>query len=369
MAKKKKKGAAARAAGKRTTKKTTKKSAAKATKKTTRKTAKVAKPRKTAAPKKSAASRAGTRGMPPGVSTKGFLRISDWTSEEIHATIDWARRWKAGKAAPRPLENQVAGLIFHKPSLRTRQSFETGVFKLGGHPMFITDAEIKLGVRESIHDVAKVMSRYLGLIVIRTFKQSDVDELSHHATIPVINALTDAYHPCQVLGDIMTAQEHLGRIEGLSVAFLGDGNNVFHSWANLAARIPMDLRLATSAQTMPDAAIVEKARQTAQGRILITEDPKEAVDKADIIYTDVWASMGQKELAEQRAQLLQAFQVNSALVALAKPSAIVMHCLPAERGREITDEVMDGPQSVVFDEAENRLWIQGAIIAQLLARR
>jgi ornithine carbamoyltransferase len=308
-------------------------------------------------------------GMPPGVAAKDFLRITDFTADEVRATIEWAMRWKAGKVAPRPLENKVAGLIFHKPSLRTRQSFETGVFRLGGHPMFITDAEIKLGVRESIYDVAKVMSRYLGLIVIRTFKQAHVDELAEHATVPVINALTDSFHPCQVMGDIMTAREHLGRIENLTVAFMGDGNNVFHSWANLAARIPMDLRLATSPETMPNEAIVAAARNAGLSKITITNDPKKAADGADIIYTDVWASMGQKELAEDRARLLAAFQVNGELLKQAKPSAIVMHCLPAERGREITDDVMDSPQSVVFDEAENRLWIQGAISAQLLARK
>jgi len=312
---------------------------------------------------------ANPQGMPGGVASNDFLRITDFTADEIHATIDWALKWKAGEIAPRPLENQVAGLIFHKPSLRTRQSFETGVFRLGGHPMFITDAEIKLGVRESIYDVAKVMSRYLGLIVIRTFKQSDVDELARHADVPVINALTDSFHPCQVLGDIMTAREHLGRIENLTVAFMGDGNNVFHSWANLAARVPMDLRLATAPETMPDNNIVEAARKEGLSKITVTHDPKEAVADADVVYTDVWASMGQKELAEARADLLKSFQVNNSLMKHAKSSAIVMHCLPAERGREITDEVMDGPQSVVFDEAENRLWIQGAIIAQLLAKK
>ncbi|MEW5876107.1 MAG: ornithine carbamoyltransferase [Candidatus Zixiibacteriota bacterium] len=338
-----------------------KRSAAKA------KTRKPAARKAVSAPKK--LQRSASRGMPPGVGSQDFLRITDFTSEEIHATIDWAIRWKAGKVAPKPLDNQVAGLIFHKPSLRTRQSFEAGVFKLGGHPMFITDAEIQLGVRESIHDVAKVMSRYLGLIVIRTFKQAHVDELALHASVPVINALTDSFHPCQVLGDIMTAQEHLGRIENLKVAFLGDGNNVFHSWANLAARIPMDLRLGTSPQTMPDPAVVDNARRQGLSSILITHDPKEAVDGADVVYTDVWASMGQKDLAEERIRLLRGFQVNADLMRHAQKSAIVMHCLPAERGREITDDVIDGPQSVVFDEAENRLWIQGAIIAQLLAGR
>lgn len=307
-------------------------------------------------------------GMPGGVAAGHFLRITDFTSAEIRATIGWARQWKAGRVAPRPMEGKVAGLIFHKPSLRTRQSFETAVFRLGGHPMFITDAEIKLGVRESIHDVAKVMSRYLGLIVIRTYKQSDVEELARHSSIPVINALTDAQHPCQVLGDIMTVQEHLGRIDNLTVAFLGDGNNVFHSWADLASRIPIDLRLGTSPETMPDMTVVEAARKTGYSDIRITHDPLEAVDGADIIYTDVWASMGQKDQAASKAGLLKPFQVNASLLKHAKPTCIVQHCLPAERGREITDDVIDGPQSVVFDEAENRLWIQGAIIAQLLAR-
>lgn len=308
-------------------------------------------------------------GMPPGVKAKHFLRVSDFSGAEIRATLDWAVAWKKGKVAPRPLVNQTVGCIFHKPSLRTRQSFETAVFRLGGHPMFITDAEIQLGVRESIHDVAKVMSRYLGAIVIRTFKQSDVAELARHAAVPVINALTDASHPCQIMGDILTAKEHLGRIDNLSVAFLGDGNNVFHSWVELAARIPMDLRLATSSQTLPDMQLVEMARREGLSRITITHDPRAAVAGADVVYTDVWASMGQKDQAGEKERLLRPFQVNAELMRVAKPTAIVMHCLPAERGREITDDVIDSRQSVVFDEAENRLWAQGAILAQLLARR
>lgn len=328
------------------------------------------KPKPTSRPKKSLVRTARTpkTGMPPGVKVKDFLRVNDFTAAEIRATLDWAIAWKKGTVAPHPLVNQTVGCIFHKPSLRTRQSFETAVFRLGGHPMFITDAEIKLGVRESIHDVAKVMSRYLGAIVIRTFKQSDVVELARHATVPVINALTDASHPCQIMGDILTAREHLGKIDNLALAFMGDGNNVFHSWVELAARIPMDLRLATSRETLPDMQLVEMARKEGLSKITITHDPKEAVAGVDVVYTDVWASMGQKDLAAEREKLLKPFQVNSELMKGAKPTAIVMHCLPAERGREITDEVIDSRQSVVFDEAENRLWAQGAIIAQLLAR-
>jgi ornithine carbamoyltransferase len=338
-----------------------------------KKTATIARPK--SEPKSKAAQSAPTRrssgaiaGMPPGAKVKDFLRVSDFTGAEIRATVDWAIAWKKGKVAPRPLANKTVGCIFHKPSLRTRQSFETAVFRLGGHPMFITDAEIQLGVRESIHDVAKVMSRYLGAIVIRTFKQSDIDELARHATVPVINALTDASHPCQIMGDILTAREHLGRIDNLVVAFMGDGNNVFHSWVELAARIPIDLRLATSPQTMPDMQLVEMARREGLSMITVTHDPKAAVAGADVVYTDVWASMGQKDQVYEKEKLLKPFQVNSHLMSGAKKSAIVMHCLPAERGREITDEVIDGRQSVVFDEAENRLWAQGAIMAQLLVR-
>ncbi len=300
--------------------------------------------------------------------TKDFLAITDWTEQEIRETLALAAKMKKGEIAPRPLEGKTAALIFHKPSLRTRLSFETGVWELGGQGMFITDAEIKLGVRESIHDVAQVLSRYVGLITIRTFSHDHVIELAANAAVPVINALTDRFHPCQVIGDILTVQEHLGRIDNLSVAFLGDGNNVFHSWANLASRIPLDLRLGTSEKTMPDEKIVAYAQTNTKSKITITHDPVEAVKDVDIIYTDVWASMGEKDKVDERTALLQKFQVNDELLKQAKDSAIVMHCLPAERGREITDRVMDGPHSVVFDEAENRLHAQKAIMVQLLNR-
>ncbi len=301
--------------------------------------------------------------------TKDFLKIADWTEQDIRDSIALAKKMKSGAESPQPLAGKTAALVFHKPSLRTRISFETGVVELGGQGMFITDAEIKLGVRESIADVARVLSRYAGLITIRTFNHDAVEEFAHYAAVPVINALTDAYHPCQVMADILTAEEHLGRIDDLTVAFMGDGNNVFHSWANLAARIPLDLRLGTSEETLPNEEIVAFARSQGKSKITITHDPFEAVEGADVIYTDVWASMGQKELADQRQKVLSKFQVNSDLVSRAKKTAIVMHCLPAERGREITDEVIDGPQSVVFDEAENRLHAQKAIIVQLMQQR
>jgi len=297
---------------------------------------------------------------------KDFLAIRDWTEHEIRDTLKLAERMKRGEIHPRPLEGKTVALIFHKPSLRTRISFETGVVELGGHGLFITDAEIKLGERESIADVARVLSRYVAMIVIRTFSQDHIVELARHASVPVINALTDTYHPCQIMGDILTAYEHLGRMDDLAVAYLGDGNNVFHSWAGLAAKIPMDLRLGTSENTMPDPEVVNYARAQGKSKITITHDPVEAVRDADVVYTDVWASMGQKHLVEERMRLLQKFQVNADLLSKAKKSAIVMHCLPAERGREITDDVIDGPQSVVFDEAENRLHAQKAIMVKLL---
>ncbi len=301
--------------------------------------------------------------------TKDFLKIADWTDQDIRETLELASQFKAGAEPPQVMAGKSAALIFYTPSLRTRISFEIGISQMGGHSMFITDAEISLGVRETIADVARVLSRYVSLITIRTLNQDAIEELAAYASVPVINALTERYHPCQVMGDILTAKEHLGRIDNLSIAFMGDGNNTFHSWTNLAALIPLDLRLGTSAETMPDEEIVEFARSQGKSKITITHDPYEAVAGADVIYTDVWASMGYKELGDQRQKILSDFQVNADLVKRAKASAIVMHCLPAERGREITDEVMDGPHSVVFDEAENRLHVQKAIIVRLMQQQ
>jgi len=241
-----------------------------------------------------------------------------------------------------------------------------GIYELGGHALYITDNEIKLGQRETIADAAKVLSRYVGMIMIRTFAHSDVEGLAKHASVPVINGLTDLVHPCQILGDYFTILEHLKQKERYKIAYLGDGNNITNSWLNLASLIPLELRIGTAADTLPDAGILAKAKANADSKILLTTDPKEAVADADVIYTDVWASMGQKHLAEEKEKKLKKYQVNSSLLAGANPKAIVMHCLPAERGREITDEVLDGPQAVVFDEAENRLHIQKAIMVFLM---
>ncbi|RKX28200.1 MAG: ornithine carbamoyltransferase [Candidatus Zixiibacteriota bacterium] len=297
---------------------------------------------------------------------RSLCQITDFTSEEIKQVFDLCAGMKKGEISPKPLQGKSVACIFTKASLRTRISFEVGISELGGNAIYVTDNEIKLGQRESVADAARVLSRYVGLIMIRTFKQSDVEELAKYASVPVVNGLTDLVHPCQILGDYFTAMEHLGSKDRYKIAYVGDGNNITNSWLNLATRIPIDFRIGTAANCTPDADLLEKARNNSDSSILLTEDPKEAVAGADVVYTDVWASMGEKHLAEEKASRLKKYQLNSSLLALADPNAIVMHCLPAERGREITDEVMNSPQSVVFDEAENRLHIQKAIMAFLL---
>lgn len=302
---------------------------------------------------------------------RDFLVITDLTAEEIRENLELAieikTKTKEGNS-PNILKGGVGALIFHKPSLRTRCSFEVGFRQLGGSAVYITDKEIDLGKRESIHDVAKVMSRYFVAICIRTFSHKNVVELARHADVPVINMLTDLVHPCQLMGDMQTILEHKGRIEDLNIAYLGDGNNLTNSWMKMAQRIPMNLRIATSPNTLPSEEILDETRKAGVSEVTIFHDPIAAVKDADVVYTDVWASMGQKEKAAERAKLLQKFQINSSLVSHAKKDVIVMHCLPAERGREITDEVIDSPQSVVFDEAENRLHAQKAIISKLLGK-
>lgn len=297
---------------------------------------------------------------------RSLCQITDCAPEEIRGIFDLCARMKDGRETPRPLEGKSAACIFTKPSLRTRISFEVGISELGGKPIYVTGPEIKLGERETVADAARVLSRYVGLIMIRTFAQSDVEELAQYAAVPVVNGLTDLVHPCQILGDYFTAIQHLDKKEPYKVAYVGDGNNIANSWLNLASLIPIDLRIGTAEDCQPHPDIVRKAQKNGDSSVLITADPKEAVDDADVVYTDVWASMGQKHQAEDKEKKLRKYQVNSTLLQGANPKAIVMHCLPAERGKEITDEVMDGPQSVVFDEAENRLHIQKAIMAFLL---
>jgi len=298
---------------------------------------------------------------------RDFLAITDFTTEGIKEVFQLAEEMKKKKIFPKPLEGKTVACIFHKPSLRTRISFEVGIGQLGGKSLYITEKEIELGKRESIYDTAKVLSRYVDMIMIRTFNHKDVQELAKHSSVPVINGLTDLLHPCQVLSDIFSVIEKKGKIENLTVSYLGDGNNVCNSWLNASTRFSFELRIGTARGTEPGKDIFENAQKTKLSKIVLTYDPNEAVKDADVVYTDVWASMGQKDLAEEKGKLLKDFQVNKKLLSLAKKDCLVMHCLPAERGREITDEVMDGPNSIVFDQAENRLHVQKGIMVKLLS--
>jgi len=299
---------------------------------------------------------------------KDFLTIEQHTSADLRRILELAKQQKPlarRHELPASHPGRVLACVFAKPSLRTRVSFEVAIRQLGGSSLYITDQEIGLGKRESVHDVAKVLSRFVDAIMIRTFAQSDVDQLARHATVPVINGLTDLLHPCQVMGDILTVEEHLGTIEDKTVVMVGDGNNLAHSWLTAAMRFPFTFKLACPPGYEPDEAIV-RAADAAGAMFEITNDPREAVVGAHVVYGDVWTSMGQETEAQKRLRDFNGFQINDDLLAAADPSCIVLHCLPAHRGEEITDSIMDGPRSAVFDQAENRLHAQRAILALLM---
>ena len=299
---------------------------------------------------------------------KDFLSIDQWSAAELRAVLDLAKEQKPlarRHELPHTLPNRVLACVFAKPSLRTRISFEVAMRQLGGETLFITDKEIGMGTRESVHDVAKVMSRFCDGIMIRWFDDGEVQELARHATVPVVNGLTDLTHPCQVMADILTIEEHLGTIEGKTVVMVGDGNNLANSWLNAAIRFPFNFILACPEGYEPDEGIMNKA-EAAGASFMITHDPKEAVEGAHVIYSDAFYSMGQEAEAVKRRKDFAPFQISSDLLAGAHPEHIVLHCLPAHRGEEITDEVMDGPHAAVFDEAENRLHAQRAILATLI---
>ena len=300
-----------------------------------------------------------------------LLRLSDYTSDEILQVLAVAlklkERLRAGLPTP-VLAGATLGMIFSKSSTRTRVSFETGMYQLGGNALFLSAGDIQIGRGETIHDTAKVLSRYLDMIMIRTFAQSDVDDLARYGSIPIINGLTDLLHPCQALSDMLTFYEHIGSFAGKKLAFIGDGNNVAHSLMTICAKLGMHFALACPAGYDPDAAIVTAAQRTAQesgGSVSLTRDATEAASGAHCLYTDVWASMGQESQAEARKAVFAPYQVNDALMALADKTAIFQHCLPAHRGEEVSASVIDGPQSVVFDEAENRLHAQKAVMVLL----
>ena len=296
--------------------------------------------------------------------TRHFLAIPDFSRAELLALFDLAARMKRREYRERPLAGKTLGMIFAKSSTRTRVSFEVGAFQLGGHALFLSARDIQLGRGEPIRDTARVLSRYLDGIMIRTYDHADAEELARYGSIPVINGLTDLLHPCQVLADLMTVRESLGGWDGKVVAWVGDGNNMANSWINAAGSLGFELRLACPAGYQPDAAVLERNR--AKARISVTPDPREAVRGAHVVTTDVWASMGQEEEQAVRARAFEGYIVDAALMGLADPAAIFLHCLPAHRGEEVSDDVLEGPQSRVWDEAENRLHVQKALMATLM---
>ncbi len=303
---------------------------------------------------------------------KSLVSINDLTLEEIYQIFDVSKTLKEKKLTGEPhriLEGKTLGMIFSKPSTRTRISFQTGIYQLGGTGMYFGPNDLQLGKSENIHDTAKVLSRYLDGIMIRTFAHQDVVDLARFGSIPVINGLTDLLHPCQVLTDLFTILEKKRTFKGLKLAYLGDGNNMAHSLLHGCSKVGIDITLATPSNYEPDKDIVENAKNNAKimgSQINIINDPVEAVKDADVIYTDVWASMGQEAEAEERRKHFVKYQVNPDLVKNAKDDYIFMHCLPAHRGDEVVDEVIDSNNSVVFDEAENRLHVQKAIMALVM---
>lgn len=302
------------------------------------------------------------------ISLKGrdFLSLADLSSEELQELLHLAAQMKRGKVSPTC--RKVLGLLFYKASTRTRVSFSVAMYQLGGQVIDLNPDSTQVGRGEPLVDTARVLDRYLDAVTIRTFDQQDLETFADLATIPVINALTDLEHPCQILADLLTVQENFAQLAGLTLAYLGDGNNVAHSLLLGCALAGVNVRVATPPGYEPKPTIVEQATQLAEGRstVILTQDPEAAVQGAQVLYTDVWASMGQESLAEQRLPIFQPYQVNEDLVAAADSEAIVLHCLPAHRGEEITDEVIEGSRSRIWDQAENRLHAQKALLASLL---
>ena len=301
---------------------------------------------------------------------KHLLRLSDFTREELLAYIDRAIVLKQEAAAGighSQLHGKTIALIFEKASTRTRVSFEAAMYDLGGQVIFLSAKETQLARSEPLKDTARVMSRYVDGLVVRTFGQEVVAELARYATIPVINALTDLYHPCQVLSDVMTVIEKKGQLDNLKIAWVGDGNNMANSWVQAAARLGFELVLACPEGYEPQGDILQEAQQEAGGRITLVRDPVEAVQGVDVINTDVWASMGQESEQQERLRAFKGFQVDADLLRQAGPDSIVLHCLPAHRGEEIAAEVLEGPQCVAFDQAENKLHIHKAILEKHIA--
>lgn len=299
---------------------------------------------------------------------RDLISIADLSREQLEEIFSLAQRLKRDRKDgwQHPLlAGRTLAMIFEKPSLRTRVTFEAGMVQLGGYAVYLSPPDIGLGTRESPADVARNLSRWVDLIMVRTFSHEIVLELSRHAAIPVINGLSDLLHPCQILADCLTLIEQRGQLDGLSIAFAGDGNNIVNSWLNAASKLPISFRLACPQGYEPNAEMLAAARQ-AGADIMITQSLEDAVRDVDAVYTDVWTSMGQEKESAIRREAFSPYQVNADVMALAKPNALVMHCLPAHRGEEITEDVLDSPQSVVFEQAENRLHVQKAVMVWLL---
>ena len=307
---------------------------------------------------------------------KHLLTLHDWSTEEILDTLNMADKLKYEQKhgiEHHLLKGKTLGMIFSKSSTRTRVSFEVGMYQLGGYALFLSANDIQLGRGESVYDTANVLSRFLDGLMIRTFQQSDVEDLARFGSIPVINGLTDLVHPCQILADFQTIREHKeGQLKGLKLAYIGDGNNMAHSLLYGGAKVGMDIAVATPPEYMCDAQVVKNALEDAKqtgAKLTVTNDPAEAIKGADVVYADTWVSMGQEEEKEEKVKVFANYQINKELFSQADKHVIFLHCLPAYRGYEVTKDVIDGPQSVVFDEAENRLHAQKAVLVRLLGKQ
>ena len=299
---------------------------------------------------------------------RDFLTLMDLSSDEVVLLLKWAMELKSGKDAHKcPLIGKSIGLVFEKASTRTRVSLEVGIYQLGAQAIYMSPMDTQIGRGETIHDTAKVLSRYLDAVVMRTYSHNTLMELASYSSIPVINGLSDLHHPCQILADLMTILEKKGRLKDIKLTYIGDGNNVANSLIEAASLMGLNLVMACPKGYEPDHEILKKAKASSNSHIAVVTDSKEAADKADVLYTDVWVSMGQEKEEAKKKRKFKDYQLNSKLLSYAKKDAIVLHCMPAHRGEEITDEVIDGPHSVVFDQAENRLHTQKALLEFLLA--
>jgi len=299
---------------------------------------------------------------------RDFLHITDFESNEITETLDLAIEIKTklkNNENYKPFKNQSLAMIFAKPSARTRVSFETGFFRLGGHALYLGPKDIGIGKREAVKDISRVLSGYNDMIMARLFDHKHMIELAKYASIPVINGLTDFNHPCQIMADILTVYEKKGNLNDLKIAYVGDGNNIVHSWLNLSLRLPFHFTCVCPEGYEPDNNLIKLVNKSNISTVEISHDPIKGVHEADVIYTDVWASMGQKEEVEERENIFKNFQVNSNMLESTGKNTFFMHCLPAERGREVTDDVMESSNSIVFDQAENRMHAQNAIMVKI----